>query len=58
MKRLFYLLVSIAITLVLLALFFKPWKHQLTTAAIILSLLCMAMYFIYLLRTGKRIDRS
>ena len=58
MKRLFYLVVSIAITLVLLALFFKPWKHQLTTAAIIFLLISMAMYFIYLIRYGKRIDRS
>lgn len=58
MKRLFYLIVSIAITLVLMATFLKPWKRQLTTAAIILSLISMGMYFIYLLRNGKRIDRS
>ncbi len=57
MKKLFYLVVSIAITLVLLALFFKPWKHQLTTAAIIFLLISMAMYYFYLLRYGKRIDR-
>ena len=58
MKRLFYLSVSLAIVLLLLARGIKPWKHQLTLAAICVLMFNIALYLSYLVKHKGRIDRN